>query len=180
MARFVEWHQEGKAFLSTSAMRYAEEYRLLRARLGEVGELRLVTVTMGKSWERYGIHALEAVYPFLRAGGYRSVTHSGDGNASVMLLEHEDGVHVTLNVFSELKEGFGRVGVYGAEGTLSTEFEDTFGAFKRQLEAFIEYLRTGEASFAFSETVEQMKIIIAGLRSREQGGEPVLIANIKG
>jgi hypothetical protein len=51
--------------------------------------------------------------------------------------------------------------------------QDTFFAFKAQLVAFVEYLRSGRPPFPFAETVEQMKIVIAGIRSREQSGRSV-------
>ena len=178
LEQFSYWHKSGKHFLSTSCMRYATEYRQLHEQLDEIGTPRLITVTMAKSWERYGIHALEAVYSFLRPGRYRSVNHSGNDDSNVMHIEHEDGAHVLLNVFSDLTQSFGCVNVYGTEGVLSGRFADTFGAFKRQLETFIEYLRTGRVPFDFDETVEQIKIIIAGLRSRQQGGGRVLLADI--
>jgi hypothetical protein len=36
-----------------------------------VGEPRLIVATCAKSWERYGIHALEAVYGLLPPGGWK-------------------------------------------------------------------------------------------------------------
>jgi hypothetical protein len=50
--------------------------------------------------------------------------------------------------------------------------------FKKQLESFIAYLRTGQRPFPYAETVELMKIIIAGIISREQGGREVLLEEI--
>ena len=55
---------------------------------------------------------------------------------------------------------------------------DTFFAFKTQLEAFIGYLRTGSHPFPFSETVELMQLVIAGILSREQGGREVALSEI--
>lgn len=173
LRQFIAWREEGKAFMSTSAMRYGKEFRALDKRLAETGDLRLITVSMAKSWERYGIHALEAVYPMLAAGGYTSVSHRGDENANFMHVTHESGVAIHLNVINDLYGAFGHVKAFGAKGTVETKFEDTFHAFKTQLEAFATYLRTGESPVPFSETVEQMKIIIAGIESRERGGQVV-------
>jgi predicted dehydrogenase len=175
LRQFIAWHEAGKAFLSTSALGYSKEFRALDSRLDETGELRLITVTMAKSWERYGIHALEAVYPMLAAGGYVSVSHRGDGNANFMHLQHESGVSVLLNVISDLYGAFGHVNVYGTKGALHAKFEDTFYAFKTQLEGFVGYLRTGESPVPFSETVELMNIVIAGIESRGRGGEVVVL-----
>jgi hypothetical protein len=97
-----------------------------------------------------------------------------------MHLQHESGVAVLLNVISDLYGAFGHVGVYGSRGALQAKFEDTFFAFKSQLESFIAYLRTGQTPVPFSETIELMKIIIAGVESRERGGEVVQLDALKG
>jgi hypothetical protein len=44
---------------------------------------------------------------------------------------------------------------------------------------FAAYLRTGELPFPFEQTVELMKLIIAGIRSREEGGRIVMLSEIK-
>lgn len=180
LRQFVAWHGAGKPLMSTSAMRYGREFRALDGRLGEVGDVRLITVSMAKSWERYGIHALEAVYPMLPAGGYTSVSHRGDDACNLMHVTHESGVSVQLNVISDLYGAFGHVHVFGTKGALETKFQDTFFAFKSQLAAYVDYLRTGESAVPFSETVEQMKIIIAGLESRQRGGDVVRLDSITG
>jgi predicted dehydrogenase len=56
---------------------------------------------------------------------------------------------------------------------------DSFYSFKAQLKSFADYVRTGERPFPFEETIELMKIIIAGIRSREEGGREVMLAEIK-
>ena len=178
LKQFMTWQEEGRAFLSSSCMRYAREFTELQERMTGVGDARLITITMAKSWERYGIHALEAVYPMLEAGGYTSVTHSGDERSNLMHLSHASGVDTVLAVIDDLYGAFGHVQVYGTAGADAAKFEDTFTAFKAQLEAFIGYLRTGQPPFPFSETVEQMKIIIAGLQSRAQDGRTIMLDEI--
>jgi hypothetical protein len=74
---------------------------------------------------------------------------------------------------------FGKLNIYGTKGVVAAGFEDTFFAFKAQLVAFINYLRTGELPFPFAHTVELMKIIIAGIRSREQSGRTVSLDEIR-
>ncbi len=175
LKQFVAWHAEGKPLMSSSAMRHGKEFRQAFAEAKErCGQMRLVTMTTPKSWERYGIHALEAVYPDLRVGGWLSVTHSGDTDANIMHCRHADGVEVVLAAIADMYGGFGKLTICGTQGTVTAEFQDTFYAFRTQLVEFIEYLRTGREPFPFDQTVELMKIIIAGLRSREEGGRTVL------
>jgi len=73
---------------------------------------------------------------------------------------------------------FGVLQLCGTAGHANVALGDTFFAFKSQLEAFIAYLRTGIRPFPFEHTVELMKIVIAGIVSREQGGRVVRVEEI--
>jgi predicted dehydrogenase len=179
LAQFVRWQRAGRPILSTSCMRYAREFVAIRNRLRELGQLRLATITTAKSWERYGIHALEAVYPLLRPGGWLSVANTGNVEANIVHARHADGIDVVLAAVSDLYGAFGCLGLYGTKTSLTERFQDTFYAFKTQLVAFVEYLRTGTLPFPFEQTIELMKIIIAGIRSREQGGRTVMLEEIQ-
>jgi len=59
------------------------------------------------------------------------------------------------------------------------QFRDSFSAFKAQLASFVDYLRSGQEPYPFAETVELMKIIIAGLHSRAKGGQRIALAEIE-
>jgi predicted dehydrogenase len=179
LRQFIAWHDSGKAFLSTSAMRYAKEFAAVREKLPEaVGKLRLLTITTPKSWERYGIHALEAVYPMLKPRGWVSSANTGTKAANIVHVRHADGVDVVLAAVDDMYGAFGKLNVYGTTGAISAAFADTFFSFKSQLEAFVDYLRTGRSPVPFEETVEMMKIIIAGVRSREESGRTVMLDEI--
>ena len=179
LRQFTAWHREGKAFLSTSAARYAKEFVAARSRLAEsVGRPRLMTITTAKSWERYGIHAVEGVYPMLAPGGWVSVANTGTESANIVHARHSSGVDVVLAAVADMYGAFGRLNVYGTTGSLTAVIEDTFYAFKAQLEAFVGYLRTGRSPVPFAETAEMMKIIIAGIRSRQDSGRAVKLDKI--
>jgi hypothetical protein len=178
LKQFVRWHREGKAFLSTSALRFSREYAECRARLCEIGELRWITMTMPKSWERYGIHALEGIYTFLPPGGWTEVVNTGQGSANVVHLSHQAGVEATLAVIPDLFQSFGCLNLYGSKGSLSARFSDTFFAFKTQLEQFVAFLRSGVLPVPFPETIELMKLLIAGSWSRQEAGRRVRLAEI--
>jgi len=136
-------------------------------------------MTMAKSWDRYGIHALEWVYRFLEPGGWQSISHRGrergDENRSLMHLQHASGVDVVINQVMDLYGGFGNLSLHGTKGSISATFKDNFFAFKAQLVVFVKYLKTGICAVDFTDTLEQRKIIIAGRRSRAAEG---LIVNL--
>jgi hypothetical protein len=180
LRQFIAWQQNGKPILSTSGLRYAREFVDAKQRMAAgIGQPRLITMTTCKSWERYGIHALEGAYPLLAPGGWLSATNTGTENANIVHVRHAGGVDVVLAAVADMYGSFGKMCVYGTKGWLKASFDHTFFAFKAQLVAFVDYLRTGELPFPFTETVELIKIIIAGIRSREQSGRTVSLDEIR-
>jgi predicted dehydrogenase len=169
---FQAWVAEGKPLMSSSCMRYAKEFLPYRLSTHELGALRFASITMPKNWERYGIHALEAIYPIL-GPGFRSVRNTGTAERNVVHLTHRSGVDAVVVVSADMYGAFGCLQLCGTAGHTQVAFSDTFFAFKAQLAAFIDYLRTGERPFPFAETVELMRLVIAGLESREKGGREV-------
>ena len=64
----------------------------------------------------------------------------------------------------------------GTAGSVHLRSGDSYRSFRTQLVKFVEFLRTGEHPFPWQETVELMKLVIAGIESREQGGKEIFIA----
>jgi len=171
----IRWVHDGHKIMSSSSLRYTKEYEPYMARTTELGALRYINMTMSKSWERYGIHALEPVY-CITGGGYLTVQNTGGINNNIVHLTHKNGVDVNLaliydSVASELK-------IVGTKDAVSIPNKDSFYSFKKQLAEFVKYIETGVRSYPFEETIELMKIIIAGIRSREEGGRKVSLEEI--
>jgi hypothetical protein len=174
---FMKWAAEGKPILSSSCMRYAKEYLPYRESELGLGSLRLVTMTTPKSWERYGIHALEGFYPIL-GPGFISARNIGSEDRNIVRLRHKSGIDVIVAAINDLYGAFGVLSLYGTEGHKQAVFGDTYYAFRKQLESFVYFLRTGEPPFPFSETVELMKMLIAGRRSRIEDAREVLLEEL--
>jgi predicted dehydrogenase len=178
LAQFVRWHEEGKHFMSSSCMRYAVEFISCRRKLKELGDLRCITSMTCRSWERYGVHALEAMCLFLPVDGWESVTATGTGGAMIVHLRHKANVNGVIAVIDDMDGAFGCVSLYGTRSSLHTQFRDSFSAFKAQLADFVLYLRSGQNSYPFAETVALMKIIIAGIQSKAEGGRRIELDEI--
>jgi predicted dehydrogenase len=174
---FTDWVVAGKAIMSSSCMRYTKEFMPYRLSTRELGSLRFVSITTPKSWETYGIHALEAVYPIL-GPGFISARNTGTIDRNIVHLKHACGADVIVVASADMYGSFGCLQLCGTAGKVQLASGDSFFAFKAQLEAFIGYLRTGIYPFPFTETVELMRLVIAGIRSREQGGREVPLAEI--
>lgn len=174
---FVKWVEEGRPILSSSCMRYAKEYEPFRRSTHDLGPLRFATITTPKSWERYGIHALEGIYPIL-GPGFISVRNTGATARNIVHLTHRSGADVVVAAVSDMYGAFGVLTLGGTAGHAEAAFRDTFFAFKTQLQTFVDFIRTGRRPFPFAETVELMKLVIAGIRSRDAGGREVKLTEI--
>ena len=177
LAVFRQWEREGRAILSSSSMRYSKEYLPYRISTRELGDLRYVSITTPKSWEAYGIHALEGMFPVV-GPGFISARNVGTKERNLVHLKHSRGIDVVVVANYDMFGGFGLLQLIGTAGHVNVTSGDTFFAFKSQLEAFVGYLRTGVRPFPFSETEELMQLLIAGIRSRAEGGREVLLSEI--
>ena len=61
---------------------------------------------------------------------------------------------------------------------LRTPSEAVLFSICREFNVNNDWLRTGEEPFPFAQTVELMKLVIAGLRSRNEGGREVFLSEI--
>ncbi len=174
LSQFVEWVRNGAPIMSSSAMRYAKEFMPYRCSTRDLGALRFVSITAPKSWERYGIHALEAIYPIL-GPGFVSARNTGTRERNIVHLKHRCGADAVVATEDDMYGAFGCLQLCGTAGAAQGMFRDTFYSFKRQLEAFVTYLRSGVRPFPFEETEELIRLVIAGIRSREQGGAEIAI-----
>ena len=174
---FIKWVDNGKNIMSSSCMRYAKEFMPYRLSTAELGDLRYISITTPKSWERYGIHALEAVYPILGAG-FISVRNTGSEERNIVHIKHSRSVDVIVAANKNMYGAFGVLTLCGTAGYVCVSFKDTFYAFKKQLEEFVSFLRTGVRPFPFEETCELIKLVIAGIISREENGREVILSEL--
>ena len=169
---FMKWNEDGARIMSSSAMRYCKEFAPFRMSTSNLGALRFVSITSPKQWERYGIHALEAVYPIL-GPGFVSARNTGGVGRDIVHFRHQNGADVVVAVVEDMVGSFGVLTLCGTAGNAEVVFSDTFYSFKAQLAAFVHYLRTGARPFPWEQTVELMRMIVAGVESRNKGGVEV-------
>ena len=172
---FLQWRKEGAQFITSSSMRYCKEYEPYYRNHYELGDLVYICSPMPKKYETYGIHALEAMY-LLLGQGFVSVRNTATYERTVVHIKRASGCNVNII------QGIGMAGagmtVIGTEGSLYLQCKDSYYAFKKQLDLFVHWLRTGEEPFPFAKSVELMKLVIGGLRSREDGGREVFLNEI--
>ena len=172
----VKWYDEGAHIQSSSSMRYVKSTEPFYKNKWELGKIRYIVSPMAKYWEEYGMHAIEYMYPML-GPGFEWVENLGDHDHAMVHIRHSNGCDISI----PMGYGFASNGmtVMAEHGCRVFGDGDSYYAFKKQLDVFAHYLRTGEDDHPFSDTVEMAKILIAGLRSREEGGRRVYLSEIK-
>ncbi len=165
---FKQWIKEdNKPIMSSSCFRYAKEFLPYRISTHELGDLRFISMTIGKKWETYGIHALEAIYP-IAGPGFKTVRNTGTEERNIVHLTHSREIDIIIAVIKDLK--YGGMQIVGSEGYVNVGFQDTFFAFKAQLQAFIDFLRTGRYPFPPEETFELIRLVAGAIQSRDHNG----------
>lgn len=164
---FSNWKRSGARILSSSGLRYAEELDGLQDFSWD-----WMQVVLSNTWKRYGIHFLEPVYT-LTGPGFASVRSFEEGPNHHVWLRHRSGQSLTFSMLAETKLPFGIFHLSGRTGQKVFRFQNTYKAFRRQLESFIEYASTGREAFSFSETVELMVILIAAMESSRRNGAEI-------
>lgn len=175
LKKFMEYKKNGAKIMSSSSLRYSKELIPYTISTHELGSLRYINMTMNKSWERYGIHALEPVFA-ITGPGFVSVRNTGSETNNILHLKHRDGIDVNLAVIYDSASS--PMKIIGTHDSVTVTIKDSFFSFKKQLEFFIDYIKTGHEPFPFDETVELMKIIIAGIKSRNEGGAEIFLDTI--
>ncbi|MBT3275649.1 MAG: Gfo/Idh/MocA family oxidoreductase [Spirochaetales bacterium] len=166
---FEGWVSDGASIVSSSSMRYTKEFGPYRLSTRELGTIRYATITSAKYWETYGIHALEAIYAIL-GPGFLTCRNTGTKTQNVVHFTHGRGADVVVVVSKDMFGGFGYLTLCGTHGSVQLKSGDSFFSFKSQLDDYVRYLRTGVRSYPFSETVELMRMVIAGIESRQRDG----------
>ena len=169
------WVENGAKIQSSSSLRYNKSLEPFFQNRYELGSLRFILSPMAKYWETYGMHAIESIYPLL-GSGFEWVENVGTYERPMVLLHHKTGCDVSIPM------GYGfasnEITVMGEYGSRVFADTDSFYSFKKQLEQFVRFLRTGGEDHPFSDTVEMTRILIAGIRSRNESGRRVYLSEI--
>lgn len=176
---FDAWMEEGKPILSSSSMRYTKEFLPYRLSTNNLGNIRYASIASCKYWKTYGIHALEGIYPILGPGFLTAQNIGHDESKNLVHFTHQSGADVIVASVFDMFGSFGALNLYGTAGSAQVRSADSFYSFKKQLESFIDWLRTGVRPFPYSETHELMQMVIAGTLSKEQGGKIIRLEDIR-
>ncbi len=157
--------------MSCSGMRYSRELDEPRADLAAYGRLKLIRGAIVLSWEKYGVHLLEAIL---------AITPAHPVSVRMLPAEHasafvrlDDGVLIQIDALGECARTF-HVEFFGTQRTGTFDLTDNFSMFRRMLWQFAESIRTGRPAIPSERTLEIMLVLIAGRMARNENREVFL------
>jgi hypothetical protein len=93
---------------------------------------------------------------------------------NIVHLRHRCGADAVVACGKGIVYG-GAMTLCGAQGNATAVAGDTFASFKAQLAEFVGYLRSGVRPYPFGHTAELMRLVVAGIESRERGGVEIAV-----
>ena len=162
---------ESGQLMSCSGMRYARELDVPRATLAEYGEVRLIRGAIVLSWEKYGVHLLDAVLGMTTAHPVSVYMIPSDHRSAVVKLD--DGVMLQIAALGDSAPVF-QIEIYGTKRVGSFDITDNFSMFRRTLWEFFNSIKTGKPAIPAIRTLEIMKTLIAGRLSLQENREVFL------
>jgi hypothetical protein len=133
-----------------SALSYAKEFELSATELADLGTIKYVDACIAKDWEKYGIHIIEPTLTILNK--YKILTlkdkikHSkisSNKNQKIVTFTWGSGLITTFKTLGQLKSPI-KIYLYGDKGCKELEFKDSFYAFKKALQTFVNIIHGKE------------------------------------
>jgi len=147
---------------SCSATRFSEDLQLKNQELINLGEIKHVQAMASKSWEKYGVHIVEPVLNMLGLYGQECRVKSSRANGVTVVIADWGVVSATFTCLGSIP-GDIKISVFGSFGSKDLIFRNTFAAFKRTLEAFIDGIRSERAITTKNELASVVSILQKGM-----------------
>jgi predicted dehydrogenase len=167
---FKPYLEKGQ-LMSCAGMRYSRELDEARADLAAYGRLKLIRGAIVLSWEKYGVHLLEAILAITPAHPISVQMLPAEHASAVVRLD--DGVLIEIDALGECARTF-HLELFGTQRTGAFDITDNFSMFRRMLWQFAESIRTGQPAIPADRTLEIMRVLIAGRMARDENREVLL------
>lgn len=158
-------HQQydGQIF-TCSALRYASELDLSNEIRERIGQIRHVQATTPNSWEKYAVHIIE---PVLRILGQNEILSANGSpiaaNGRLVIATFPDEITAEFAALGENVSAHISIRVHGDRGWHELIFSNSFFAFKRALQDFIDGITTKTCRSPFEFNRRVVTIIEAGI-----------------
>ncbi len=170
--RYFKPFLENGTLMSCSAMRYAKELDDFHKNGAEYGDLPLIRAIGPLSWEKYGIHLLEAMLPTISSPPHSVISLSKNHDAIALSMKNGTLFQIdTLATLLSASQVPFQIEIWGTEKQTMVTIQDNFSMFRRALWHFFNMIDTGVPAISPHSTLILMKVLIAGQRSQQENRE---------
>ena len=166
--RELKPYLESGQLMSCSGMRYARELDEPRANFDSFGRVKLIRGAIVLSWEKYGVHILDAVLGMPTPRPI-SVSMRPGGHASAV-IRFEDESLLQVDALGEAARTF-HFEIFGTEKNGAFDVTDNFSMFRRTLWEFTNSIESKRPAIPAERTLEIMRTLIAGRISCKENRE---------
>jgi predicted dehydrogenase len=166
--RFFRKYLESGQLMSCSGMRYARELDVPRATLAEFGRIKLIRGAIVLSWEKYGVHLIDAIFGMTPAHAVSVQMVRSDHESAIVRLD--DGAFIQLDAMGDCPPMF-QIQIIGSQRTGLYDLTDNFSMFRRMLWEFFESIQSKRPAIPAERTLEVMKVLMAGRMSLKERRE---------
>jgi predicted dehydrogenase len=167
---FKPYLEKGQ-LMSCSGMRYSRELDEPRADLSAYGRLKLIRGAIVLSWEKYGVHLLEAILATVPSRPIAVRMPTAEHASAIVRLD--GGALIQIDALGECARTF-HVELFGTQRTGLFDITDNFTMFRRMLWEFVQSIRTGRPAIPPERTLDIMRVLIAGRMARIENREVLL------
>lgn len=125
---------KGQIF-TCSALRFANEFKLSKSELADLGEITYILAKTPKDWEKYSVHIIEPVLNIIQSKIVSCYKTTLNKMTKVDVV-WENGVNSTFVTTMNSVHGI-EIEIIGSKQTKRLAFIDTYSAFKNALQQFI-------------------------------------------
>lgn len=151
---------------SCSALRFAREMLLSSQQIESIGGITHISAQVPKSWNKYAIHVID---PILKNCGsmenirnVRIRSNGLDSDGTEVAFDWHDGMKTCeIKALGDTPSPI-LVKYSGPNGAITTQFSDSFAAFKSALNVFIECNVHGQLSNA-ADVIEAIRVLELGV-----------------
>lgn len=145
-----------------SSLRFAQEFNPTIQDLQSLGEIKFVSGIVPKSWLKYAVHIIEPALGLIPLRG-KLVEVSKSINKRVHSVDvvWSSGIEASFRTMGDVKAPL-TITIYGNNGFKEFKFVNTFFAFKKSLEKFIQVVNKEESNIPKAYTREVIEIIEKG------------------
>jgi uracil DNA glycosylase len=168
---FFPYVKSGK-LMSCAAYKYADELNYIKKELKNDDEVKNISLITLKSWEKYGIHVIDAFFEVTKLKTV-SVSYKKFYD-DFYFLKLENGAIVTICCTKKYRNPNFVFSIISEKKNLQIKISDNFSAFKKTLNLFSKMINEKVQATDISDIKNSMYTLIAGNLSKKFNKEIII------